>query len=150
MNITSSGIDANGQLLSKYTCDGDNVNPPLTFSQIPEGTESLVLIMEDVDAPHGIFTHWIVYDMSPATLQIVEKSMPPTGKAGINDFGNVGYGGACPPSGQHRYYFRLYALDDMLDLPAGASKHEILAAMDAKSVLEQTEIVGTYTKQHIL
>ena len=88
--------------------------------------------------------------MSPATLQIVEKSMPPTGKAGINDFGNVGYGGACPPSGSHRYYFRLYALDDMLDLPVGASKHEILDALSRKTILGQAEIAGTYTKQHIL
>jgi hypothetical protein len=150
MNITSSAIDAQGQILPKYTCDGDNVNPPLTFSQIPDGTQSLTLIMEDIDAPHGIFTHWIIYDMSPATLQIVEKNMPPTGITGINDFGNIGYGGACPPSGTHRYYFRLYALDSMLGLSEGASKHEVMEAINAAHVLEEAELLGTYTRKSIL
>lgn len=145
MKLSSSGIQANGQLLAKYTIDGENVNPPLTFSETPPDGQSLTLIMEDVDAPGGIFTHWLLYDMSPAMLEVMENAMPLTGKVGKNDFGTVGYRGPAPPSGTHRYYLRLYALDTLLQLPEGAERKDLLAAMEGH-VKATAEIMGTYSR----
>jgi Raf kinase inhibitor-like YbhB/YbcL family protein len=144
MEITSSGVDANGKLLQKYTPDGDNCNPPLTFSQVPTDAASLVLLMDDPDAPNGVFTHWVLYDMSPSTLQILEASMPLTGKVGANSYGNQKYDGPAPPSGTHRYVFTLYALNTMLELPDGANKQEILQAMNGH-ILDHAELTSTYT-----
>lgn len=145
MEITSSGIDAQGKLLPKYTVDGDKCNPPLTFSQVPTQAASLVLILDDPDAPNGTFTHWILYDMSPATLQILENALPMTGKVGTNSGGNADYYPPAPPSGVHRYTFTLFALDSLLHLPAAASKQDVLAAMKGH-VLDQAELIGTYTR----
>lgn len=145
MEVTSSGIDAAGKILPQYTADGNNINPPLTFSQVPDKTASLTLMVEDPDAPNGTFTHWIVYDMSPATMQILDGSMPLTGTAGTNDFGNKRYDGPAPPSGTHRYVFTLYALDKSLGLPEGATKAEIQAAMDGH-IIETAQITGSYSR----
>jgi Raf kinase inhibitor-like YbhB/YbcL family protein len=145
MKISSSAVQASGQLLPQYTCDGENQNPPLTFSEVPVEAKSLVLILEDPDAPGGTFTHWLLYDMSPATLQIPDGAPPMTGNAGTNDFGGVGYGGPCPPSGTHRYYFRLYALDITLGLPQGASRQQLQTAMEGH-VMAAAELMGTYAK----
>lgn len=146
MNITSSAIGANGQILPEYTCEGENVSPPLTFSEIPEDAKSLVLILDDPDAPGGTFTHWLLYDMSPATLQLMERQLPLTGKAGTNDFGAQAYGGPCPPSGTHRYYFRLYALDNMLHAPAGARRDVVEKAMEGH-IVGSAELMGAYAKK---
>lgn len=146
MTITSTAIQANGNILQQYTCDGENISPPLTFSEIPIEAKSLVLIVDDPDAPNDTFTHWLLYDMPPSILAIPENGMPQVGKAGKNGFGDVGYGGPCPPSGTHHYYFRLYALDTMLDLPEGASREEVAQAMDGH-VFQNAEVVGTYAKQ---
>ena len=145
MEITSSGVDANGKILPKYTADGNNCNPPLTLSQVSTGAASLALIMDDPDAPNGIFTHWLLYDMSPATLQIVEASDPLTGKTGTNNFGHQKYDGPAPPSGTHRYVFTLYALDTMLDLPEGADRKTLLQAMDGH-IVGHAELVSTYSR----
>lgn len=146
MNITSEAINANGQILPEYTCSGQNISPPLTFSEIPEDTKSLMLILEDPDAPNGTFTHWILYDMSPATLQLVEGQPPMTGKTGTNSFGQQSYSGPCPPSDTHRYFFKLLALDTVLDLPAGADRQTIEAAMQGHEV-ETAQVIGTYSKE---
>jgi Raf kinase inhibitor-like YbhB/YbcL family protein len=146
MNITSNAIQANDEILPEYTCDGKNISPSLTFSEIPDGAKSLMLMLKDPDAPNGIFTHWMLYDLSPATLQLVEGQPALTGKTGTNDFGNQGYGGPCPPAGmQHRYFFRLYALDTTLDLPEGATRQTVLDAM-AGHEIASAELMGTYTK----
>lgn len=145
MNITSSAIAANGHILPEYTCSGDNVSPPLTFSEIPQNAKSLVLILDDPDAPGGTFTHWLLYNMSPATLQLTENNPPITGDIGINDFGMPAYGGPCPPSGTHRYFFRLFALDTMLRLPPAAKRDALQAAMEGH-VLESAELMGTSSK----
>lgn len=145
MTIGTTAINGKGFLLPQYTCDGENISPPLTFSELPVEAKSLVMIMEDPDAPGGIFTHWLLYDMSPGVLQITENGMPMTGKAGTNGFGNAGYGGACPPSGAHRYYFKLFALDKMLDLPEGVSRQALEAAMEGH-VLEMAQIMGRYAR----
>jgi len=145
MTIGTTAIDGKGFLLPQYTCDGDNISPPLTFSELPMEAKSLVMIMEDPDAPGGIFTHWLLYDMSPGVLQVPENGMPMTGKTGTNGFGKAGYGGACPPEGTHRYYFKLFALDAMLDLPAGASREALETAIEGH-VLETAHIMGRYTR----
>lgn len=145
MTITSSAIQANGNILPQYTADGANMSPPLTFSEIPIEAKSLVLIVDDPDAPSGTFTHWVLFDMPPSILAIPENEMPQLGKRGTNDFGEVGYGGPQPPSGTHRYYFRLYALDTMLELPEGVERQEVEQAMEGH-VLQNAELVGLYSK----
>lgn len=133
-----------------YTCDGDNISPPLIFTDIPEGTMSFSLIVEDPDAPGGIFTHWIIYDI-PSTFEGLPEDVPPAFtieygiKQGVNSFGNVGYGGPCPPSGStHRYFFVLFALDvPSLGLPAGISKSQFLSSIEGH-VISECELVGIY------
>lgn len=129
---------------SIYTCDGENVNPPLTISEVPAGVLSLALIVDDPDAPRGDWVHWLVWDIDPATTQIAENSVP--GTQGTNDFGNAAWGGPCPPSGTHRYFFKLYALDSKLELPSTAKKADLLGAMQGH-ILEQTEVISTYSRQ---
>jgi Raf kinase inhibitor-like YbhB/YbcL family protein len=147
MTITSEAVQADGAILARYACEGDNVSPPLTFSDIPEGAQSLTLILEDPDAPNGTFTHWLLYDMSPATLQIVETTLPATGTSGLNDFGLVAYGGPCPPPGStHHYAFKLYALDTLLELPERVTRDEVLQAMEGH-IIESAALTGTYTRQ---
>lgn len=148
MNITSEAVQADGTIMAQYACEGDNTSPPLTFSDIPADTQSLALVLEDPDVPGRTFIHWLLYDMSPATLQIVENSMPLTGVAGLNDFGITGYGGPCPPPGSsHRYVFTLYALDVVLDLPPGIGKDEIMQAAEGH-VLESAELIATYRRHN--
>ncbi len=147
MIITSDAIKLDGSIISQYTCDGSGLSPSLTFSEVPVAAKSLVVIMEDPDSPEGLFTHWLIYDMSPATLQIVEGKEPLTGKQGINDFAAKGYGGPCPHTGTHHYYFRLFALGIMLGLPEGISSKELKQAM-YDNIIESAELVGTYKKQN--
>ena len=147
MDIASTGIDAKGAILPEYTADGKNINPPVTFSQIPEGTESLVFTITDPDAPGGTFYHWVVYNMPPSTLQIIEGSAPAGSQVGVNDFGVAGYGGPKPPSGTHHYRFTLFALDTTLNLPDGADHAQLEAVMDGH-VIDQHEIVGTYSAKN--
>jgi Raf kinase inhibitor-like YbhB/YbcL family protein len=145
MTVTSTAFQNNEKIPAKYTCSWDNVNPPLTFSEVSTEAKSLVLIMDDPDAPNGAFTHWVIYDMSPATLQILENNTPETGKQGINDFKSVGYGGPCPPSGTHRYFFKLYALRSMLNLPQGANRQTLEEAMKDQ-VIDSAELIGRYSR----
>jgi Raf kinase inhibitor-like YbhB/YbcL family protein len=139
-----SPVFENEELIpSHYTCEGEDINPPLTIGDIPEGTKSLALIMEDPDAPNGTFDHWLVWNI-PVTNRIEENSNP--GISGKNDFGKTGYGGPCPPSGTHRYFFRVYALDVELDLKAGADKKLLLEAID-EHVLAMGELMAKYEKK---
>lgn len=148
MQITSTNFDQNEPLPEKYSAYGENINPLLTFSEIPDNTASLLLIVDDPDAPNGLFTHWIVYNMSPATLQIIEGEIPLSGIEGVNDTGKKGYFGPKPPSGTHRYFFRLFALDISLEFPdiIEVNREEIDQAIDGH-VIEKTELIGTYTKE---
>lgn len=134
-----------------YTCDGINVSPPLVWSGLPTGTESVVLICDDPDTPVGTWVHWVCYDI-PATTSGLRENVPKTdvipsgGKQGINDFRKVGYGGPCPPSGTHRYFFKLYALACMLEVGAGKSKEEIEQAMTGH-ILAEAQLIGIYSRQ---
>lgn len=146
MIITSTAFLDNDYIPSKYTCDDVNHSPPLTFSQVPVEAESLVLLVEDPDASTKVFTHWLVYNIPPSTLQLLENQVPPNSMQGITDFGKTGYMGPCPPSGTHRYIFKLFALDTQLDLQERATKEDVQKKMDGH-VLEAAELIGLYTKE---
>lgn len=146
MNLTSSAFQNNGIIPSKYTCDGENINPPLKIFGIPQNTQSLVLIVDDPDSPTGTWVHWTVFNIDPKIQEISENSVPEGAVEGITDFGSIGYGGPCPHSGAHRYFFKLYALDAKLDLLAGSSKKEIEKAMEGH-ILDKAELIGLYSRK---
>lgn len=143
LKVFSTAFSHNGHIPAEYTCDGKDINPPIEVADIPEGTKSLAMIMEDPDAPRGVFDHWVVWNIPPNEA-IAEESNP--GISGLNDFGKTGYGGPCPPSGVHRYFFRLYALDIKLDIPAGADKQTLIDAMQGH-ILGQGETMGLYQRR---
>jgi Raf kinase inhibitor-like YbhB/YbcL family protein len=143
LHVQSVAFGHNGHIPRQYTCEGENFNPPLEIQDLPKGTKSLAVIMEDPDAPNGIFDHWLVWNLSPSET-IFENSRQ--GVAGINSFGTTGYGGPCPPSGTHRYYFHVYALDAELSLPAGTDKATLQNAMQGH-ILSTGEIMGRYRKR---
>jgi Raf kinase inhibitor-like YbhB/YbcL family protein len=145
VNITSTVFKHNENIPNTYTCDGGDNIPPLTFSEIPSQAKSLALIVDDPDAPIRAFTHWLIYNIPPATTQILENEIPSGSLQGKNDFGNTQYGGPCPHNGTHRYSFKLYALDALLDLPVGASKSELEDAMEGH-ILESSQLIGLYKR----
>ena len=144
MKIGSSAFSEGGNIPSKFTCDGADLSPPLQIEGVPSGAKSLVLIVDDPDAPSGLFTHWMIWNIDPKTNSIPEGNSS-NGAAGKNDFGKSGYGGPCPPSGTHRYYFRVFALDRPLDLKPGAKRKELDAAMKGH-VIGQGEYMGRYAR----
>jgi len=145
MKLTSSAFREGESIPSKFTCDGGNTSPPLEISDVPSGAKSVVLIADDPDAPGGLFTHWLVWNILPQTNSIAEGSAP-RGMQGRNDFGKSGYGAPCPPSGMHRYYFRVFALDRELDLRSGAKRSQLDAAMKGH-VIAQGELIGRYARK---
>jgi Raf kinase inhibitor-like YbhB/YbcL family protein len=150
--VESAAFKHNQPIPSKYTCDGQEVSPPVAWKNVPEKTKSIVLICDDPDAPAGTWVHWVCYDI-PANVMFIPEGVPKAdtlpggGKQGTTDFRNIGYGGPCPPSGTHRYFFKVYALDSMLNLPAGKSKKDIEHAMKGH-IINQGELVGTYSRGH--
>jgi Raf kinase inhibitor-like YbhB/YbcL family protein len=142
MKINSPEFENNKFIPAKFTCQGEDINPALVIEGIPRGAKSLALIMDDPDAPMGTWVHWVVYDI-PIILRIDENSIP--GKQGINNFGRENYGGPCPPSGTHRYFFKIYALDKELGLDEGVDKQALEKAMQGH-ILDKTELVGLYKK----
>jgi Raf kinase inhibitor-like YbhB/YbcL family protein len=145
MKITSSAFQAGANIPSKFTCDGGETSPPLQIEGVPSGAKSLALIVDDPDAPGGLFTHWMIWNISPQTNTIAEGSAP-KGVQGTNDFGKSRYGGPCPPSGTHRYYFKVFALDRELDLPSGAKRSQLDSAMK-DHVVAQGELMGRYSRK---
>lgn len=145
MKIESEVFLPNQKIPSKYTCEGENLSPPLRFSDIPKGTQSFVLIVDDPDAPRGTFDHWITWDIPSATTHLTEGVH--VSHQGKNGFGVNIYRGPCPPPGSsHRYFFKLYALDTMLNLPEGSSKSQVEKAMQGH-ILDKAEVVGTYQRK---
>ena len=151
LQISSTAFPEGGSIPKIYTCDSDNVSPPLAWSGAPTGTKSLALIVDDPDAPMGTWVHWVLFDI-PASLSSLPEAVDRTptvqgiGTQGKNDFGKTGYGGPCPPRGKpHRYFFKLYALDMALNLKAGASKAEVEKAMRGH-ILAQGLLIGTYSR----
>jgi Raf kinase inhibitor-like YbhB/YbcL family protein len=152
LTLTSDAF-ANGQSIpAKYSCQGKNISPALAWTDPPSGTQSFALIVDDPDAPMGTWVHWVLYNI-PADRRSLPEDMPITGKnvdpqalyVGKNSSGNIRYDGPCPPSGTHRYYFKLYALDTSISLLPGASKEQVLREMEGH-VLAQAELMGTFSK----
>lgn len=145
MKITTVFSDGE-QIPQAYTCDGDDTSPELLISEVPELAKTLVLIVDDPDAPMGNFTHWVLYNIPTDTVKISSESLPKGALEGVNDFGRLHYGGPCPPSGVHRYFFKLYAVDKVLDLKAGATKMELQNAI-RNHTLKKTELMGLYSRR---
>lgn len=143
LRVRSVAFSHGGHIPPKYTCEGENVNPPLEVSDLPENTKSLAVIVEDPDAPRGVYDHWVVWNIPPDEA-ISENSRP--GITGRNSFGNMGYGGPCPPSGSHRYFFKVFALDSSLDIPTGSDKKVLQEAMK-NHVLASGELMAQYQKR---
>lgn len=150
MKISSPAFINFGKIPRRYTCEGDEINPPLQFSEIPKDTKSLVLIMEDPDVPKhlrkdGMWDHWILFNIDPVIQKIDENTTPPA-CVGVNTSGRTRYDPPCPPDREHRYFFKLYAIKKMLDLPTGSSKKDVEKAMKG-FILDQCELVGLYEKE---
>ena len=146
MKLESLAFKYNQMIPSKYTCEGEDINPSLKISGVPKNAKTLVLIMDDPDAPMGTWVHWLVWNMSPQTTEILENSVPDQSSEGTTSWGRSGYGGPCPPSGTHRYFFKLYALDTELSLPPQTDKVGLEKAMTSH-ILDKTELIGLYKKQ---
>ncbi|MDO9128697.1 MAG: YbhB/YbcL family Raf kinase inhibitor-like protein [Anaerolineales bacterium] len=148
--LTSTAFTQGNLIPAQYTCTGEDISPPLAWDEPPAGTQSLALIMDDPDAPAGTWVHWVIYN-TPASAGSLPENVPPDAKLadgslqGKNSWGKPGYGGPCPPSGTHRYFFKLYALDAVLTLASGVTKAELLTAMEGH-ILGYAELMGTYHK----
>jgi Raf kinase inhibitor-like YbhB/YbcL family protein len=150
MKLCSKAFDHNGQIPSLYTCDGENISPPLSIQHVPSEAKSLVLLVDDPDVPASIrkdqmWDHWVLYNIPPETSTIAEGAVS-RGIEGKNTEGQLGYQGPCPPDREHRYFFKLYALDTQLSLPPGASKKEVEKAMQGH-ILAESVLLGKYKRK---
>jgi len=151
IKITSPAFEDGGLIPAKYTCDGADISPPLQWDAVPEGTKSIALICDDPDAPMGTWVHWVLFNLPTETREMAEnipadETLPNGAKQGTSDFGRIGYGGPCPPSGTHRYFFKIYALDTEIDLAAGANERQLLKAMEGH-IIGQGQLIGKYKRQ---
>jgi Raf kinase inhibitor-like YbhB/YbcL family protein len=150
IQITSPVFEDGGAIPKKYTCDDLDVSPPIEWTNVPEGTKTFAIVCDDPDAPMKTWVHWIIFNIA-GDVSCLPESVPPEkelengARQGMNDFHKVGYGGPCPPSGMHRYFFKIYALDTKLDKPAGISKSHLMIAMEGH-VLSESHLMGTYTR----
>ena len=142
--VTSPAFSAGAEIPGKYTCNGQSISPELRISGTPGATKTLALIMEDPDAPGGLFTHWLVWNIPATTIKLAENGVPAGAVQGLNDFSKRGYGAPCPPSGTHRYVFKIFAIDQSIDLKAGARRAELESAIKGH-ILAQGELMGRYT-----
>jgi hypothetical protein len=146
MTISSTAFENGGNIPEQYTCDGSDINPRLEIANVPLGTKSLVLIFDDPDAVGEVWDHWLVWNIPPTIDSIGLRSVPRGANVGMNDFGEFGYSGPCPPSGQHRYMFRLYALDKELELASSANRSQLEEAMEAH-IISKAGVMGRYSRE---
>jgi len=146
MKIISPAFGNNQFIPSRYTCDGEDISPPLEIGDVPKEAKSLVLIVDDPDAPGGTFLHWLVFNIKPTVSLIKENEIPQGGVQGLNNFGKENYGGPCPPFGIHRYFFKIYALDKKLNLEPGSSLKAVEKEMKGH-ILDQAQLIGLYKKK---
>jgi len=150
MEIISSAFSDGVMIPQKYTCDDNDISPPLEWSLAPDGTKTFALICDDPDAPMGTWVHWVLFNL-PGNINELSENIPPVevltngAKQGKNDFGKIGYGGPCPPGGTHRYFFKVYALDVELNVEAGITKSDLLKAMDGH-ILSEGQLMGRYKR----
>ena len=152
MQLKSAAFESGGKIPSKYTCDGSNISPPLQIEDVPPNAKCLVLILDDPDVPHFVrkdrmWVHWVIYNTPPKTTVLAEGAIPP-GLVGKGTGGQLFYQGPCPPDREHRYFFKLYALDAVLSLPEGATKEMVEAAMK-EHIIGKTELMGKYVRQKV-
>lgn len=145
MKVTSTAFTNEEKIPVEYSCDGKGDHPPLAFSGVPEGAKSLAIIVDDPDAPMGTFTHWVIWNILPKTLEIPSGVVPPQSQEGLNSAGRTGYTPPCPPSGSHRYFFTVFALDATIGLDGKAKKADLGKAM-AGHIIEQTNLIGSYER----
>lgn len=151
INLRSSAFENDGLIPSKYTCDGENISPNLNWDNLPSGTKTLAIILNDLDAPSGDFVHWIIYNI-PSNVKNLQENLrttfntPDEVRIGTNSFGRIGYGGPCPPSGTHHYHFNIYALNTILHLDVGATKKELMTAMNGH-IISEGLLIGKYTRE---
>ena len=151
IKVTSSAFAEGALIPAKYTCDGEDISPPLQWDSVHDGTKTIALISDDPDAPMGTWVHWVLFNL-PAETRELQENIPPVetlpngAKQGKSDFGRIGYGGPCPPSGTHRYFFKIYVLDTEIDLPAGAKKAQLVKAMEGH-ILAQGQLIGKYKRK---
>lgn len=145
MRITSSAFSDGSNIPVRYTCDGEDINPPLEIHDVPANAKALVLIVDDPDAPGGTWVHWTVWGIDPTTKTIAENSVPSGALQGITSSGDQGYGGPCPPDREHRYFFKLYALDMNIHLPSATTADQLEAAIVGHSIA-QAKLMGRYTR----
>lgn len=150
ISLKSPAFKEGESIPSRHTCEGYNISPPLEWNNLPDDTMSMAIICEDPDAPSGLWTHWIIFNLPKDTSGLKEKIMPREEvddmiKQGLNSWGTVGYRGPCPPQGTHRYFFRIYALDKILDLPSSCTRDDLLKKME-NHILDQGVLMGTYTR----
>ncbi len=151
IKITSTAFEDGGLIPARYTCDGTDISPPLRWETVPEGTKTIALICDDPDAPMGTWVHWVLFNLPAETGDLAENipsegTLPNQAQQGTSDFGRIGYGGPCPPSGTHRYFFKIYALDTQIELAAGADKRQLLKAIEGH-ILAQGQLIGKYKRQ---
>ena len=146
MKIESPAFLDQQDIPSKYSCDGEGVNPPLAFKDIPVNAKTLALIIDDPDAPNGTWTHWTLWNIATTTSQILENSSPAEAVQGQTSSGQNDYGGPCPPSGTHHYFFKLYALDQKLTIPSYSTVDKLVEAMQGH-IIQQAQLIGLYSKK---
>lgn len=151
IKLTSPAFSEGSMIPSKYTCDGENISPPLQWDKVPDGTKSIALINDDPDAPMGTWVHWVIYNIKPDTRELTEKipldkELKNGARQGLTSFKKIGYGGPCPPGGIHRYYFKLYALDSAVNPAGNAGKDELLRAMQGH-IIGQGQLMGRYQRK---
>ena len=151
IELKSDAFDEAGMIPKEHTCDGADISPALRWTSVPESAESIALICDDPDAPMGTWVHWVLFNLPPDTQELPEnvphdRMLPNGARQGTSDFGSIGYGGPCPPSGTHRYFFKIYALDTVLDLCEGASKDELVHAMHGH-ILAEGQLMGRYSRR---
>jgi Raf kinase inhibitor-like YbhB/YbcL family protein len=145
LEITNPAFQDNGHIPRQYTNDGEDINPPLVIENCPPEAQSIALICDDPDAPVGTWVHWVVWNIDPNTKKIAENTVPQGAVEGLNDFGRHSYGGPSPPSGTHRYFFKVYALDTMLDISPNSTKTDLEKAMKGR-ILAEGQIIGLYKR----
>lgn len=148
MRVSSPVFKKGESIPSKYTCEGENTNPQIDISGVPPSAKSLALIMDDPDAPKRTFTHWLVWNVSPEASELAENGVPSGAVQGNNSANKLGYTGPCPPSGTHRYFFKIYALDAMLDLKSGIGRNELETEIQKHLIEKNEEFFGVYEKKN--
>jgi Raf kinase inhibitor-like YbhB/YbcL family protein len=145
IHVTSPAFQNNGNIPRQHTCDGKDINPPLTIANCPQGTRSIALICDDPDAPVGIWVHWVIWNIDPGVKEIKENTVPQGAVQGMNDLGKHSYGGPCPPSGTHRYFFKVYALDTTFGISPNSTKADLEKAMKGH-ILAEGQLIGLYKR----